>query len=47
MGRAPLCLAGDKLVFSSRGGKDILVHENNHEVQYKPLTEVLVIVLST
>ncbi|XP_022904447.2 E3 ubiquitin-protein ligase TRAF7 [Onthophagus taurus] len=39
-GRAPACLAGDYLCFSSRGGKDIIIHENNPENEFKPVAEV-------
>lgn len=42
MGRAPMCIAGDKLCFSSRGGKDICVHENSHEKQYKEVAQAKV-----
>lgn len=42
MGRAPIAIAGDKLVFTSRTGKDILVHENSSDVQFKLVTELKV-----
>lgn len=42
VGRAPLTIAGDKLAFVSRTGKDILVHENSSDVQFKKVTELTV-----
>lgn len=42
VGRAPLTIAGDKLVFTSRSGKDLLVHENSDDVQFKQVTELKV-----
>ncbi|KRT80061.1 WD40 domain-containing protein [Oryctes borbonicus] len=38
-GRAPMCMAGNYLCFSSRGGKDILIHENSESSSYKLVTE--------
>ncbi|KAJ8959946.1 hypothetical protein NQ317_002011 [Molorchus minor] len=41
MGRAPLTLIGDKLfAFSSRDGKDIIVHENNDHTHYKEVAKI-------
>lgn len=45
VGRAPITLIGDKLVFTSRSGKDILVHENSAESHYKQVTELKVSIL--
>lgn len=42
VGKAPITIAGDKLVFTSRSGKDILVHENSSDVQFKLVTELKV-----
>ncbi|KAJ8952925.1 hypothetical protein NQ318_006542 [Aromia moschata] len=41
MGRAPVALVGDKLVvFTGREGKDIIIHENNDQSHFKPITKV-------
>lgn len=42
MGRAPVIICGNKLCFSSRSGKDILLHENNHGMKYKEFKEIKV-----
>lgn len=42
VGRAPMTLAGGKLAFLSRSGKDILVHENSSDVQFKEVAELKV-----
>jgi len=38
MGRAPVCIAGERLCFCSRSGKDILVHENSTDLDFKEVT---------
>lgn len=40
VGKAPVTIAGNKLVFASRSGKDILVHENSSDVGFKLVTEI-------
>lgn len=40
MGRAPVCVSGDKLCFCSRTGKDLLLHENSRDLQFKELSQV-------
>lgn len=42
MGRAPVCVSGDKLCFCSRTGKDLLLHENSRDLQFKELSQVKV-----
>jgi len=37
-GRAPLCIAGERLFLCSRNGKDILVHENSTDLDFKEIT---------
>lgn len=39
VGRAPICVAGNKLCISSRSGKEIAVHENSHDLDYKKIKE--------
>lgn len=41
-GRAPVTLVEDRIFFTSRSGKDILVHQNSEDVQFKQITEAKV-----
>lgn len=43
VGRAPIVAVGNALVFTSRSGKDILVHEISDESHYKQITELKVL----
>lgn len=39
-GRAPLALAGERICFSSREGKDILIHESSDQKGFQQVTEI-------
>lgn len=42
MGRAPVTLFGDKFAFTSRSGRDIIVHENSKDTQFNLIADVKV-----
>lgn len=42
VGRAPIAVVGDNIIFTSRSGKDIIVHENSTESHFIQITELKV-----
>lgn len=41
-GRAPLCVAGDMLCYSSRDGRSLLINYNKKDHQFKEIAEIKV-----